>query len=126
MPLVRISLLHGRSATHLAALRRGVYEAMRETFDVPEDDRFILIHLHAAEAFDCDPHYMHIDRSDDLVVIQITCSDHRSVAQKQAFFQRVADKLNADPGLRREDVFINLVETRKENWSFGNGIAQLA
>lgn len=125
MPLVRISLRYGKPATHLAALRRGIYEAMRETFDVPEDDRFILIHQHDAGEFDCDRHYLGIERSNDLVIVQIACNDSRSAEQKQAFYRRVADKLAANPGLRREDVFINLLETGGENWSFGNGVAQL-
>jgi phenylpyruvate tautomerase PptA (4-oxalocrotonate tautomerase family) len=126
MPLVRISLRRGKSAAHLAALRNGIYEAMREVFDVPEDDRFILIHQHDAEEFDCDPHYLGIDRSDDLVIVQIACRDSRSAAQKQAFYRRVIEKLAADPGLRPQDVFINLLETAKENWSFGDGVAQYA
>lgn len=126
MPLVRISLRRGKSAVHLAALRNGVYGAMREAFDVPEDDRFVLIHQHDAGEFDCDPNYLGIARSDDLVIVQVACNDTRTVAQKQAFYRRVADNLAADPGLRPEDVFINLLETAKENWSFGNGIAQYA
>ena len=126
MPLVRISLRRGKSAVHLAALRNGIYEAMREAFDVPEDDRFILIHQHDTDEFDCDPHYLGIDRSEDLVVVQIACRDSRSTAQKQAFYRRVIEKLAADPGLRPQDVFINLLETAKENWSFGNGVAQYA
>lgn len=126
MPLVRISLRRGKSAVHLAALRNGIYEAMREAFDVPENDRFILIHQHDTDEFDCDPHYLGIDRSEDLVVVQIACRDSRSTAQKQAFYRRVIEKLAADPGLRPQDVFINLLETAKENWSFGNGVAQYA
>ena len=126
MPLVRISLRRGKPAAHLAALRNGIYAAMRETFDVPEDDRFILIHQHDAEEFDCDPSYLGIARSEDLVIVQIACNDTRTVAQKQAFYRRVAERLAADPGLRPEDVFINLLETARENWSFGNGIAQYA
>ena len=126
MPLVRISLRRGKSAAHLAALRNGIYAAMRETFNVPEDDRFILVHQHDAEEFDCDPNYLGIARSDDLVIVQIACNNTRTVAQKQAFYRRVAENLAADPGLRPEDVFINLLETARENWSFGNGIAQYA
>jgi phenylpyruvate tautomerase PptA (4-oxalocrotonate tautomerase family) len=126
MPLVRISLRRGKSAVHLAALCNGIYEAMREAFDVPENDRFILIHQHDTDEFDCDPHYLGIDRSEDLVVVQVACRDSRSTAQKQAFYRRVIEKLAADPGLRPQDVFINLLETAKENWSFGNGVAQYA
>lgn len=126
MPLVRISLRRGKPAAYLAALRRGVYQAMRETFDVPEHDRFILIHQHDAEEFDCDRHYMGIERSDDLVIVQVACNNSRGIAQKRAFYRCMADRLGTDPGLRPEDVFINLVETARENWSFGNGVAQLA
>ncbi|AND67860.1 4-oxalocrotonate tautomerase [Dyella thiooxydans] len=126
MPLVRISLRRGKPAAHLAALRNGVYEAMRETFGVPEDDRFILVHQHDPAEFDCDPQYLGIERSDDLVIVQIVCNNSRTMAQKQAFYRRVAEKLATAPGLRPEDVFINLVETARENWSFGNGVAQYA
>ena len=126
MPLVRISLRRGKSATHLAALRNGIYAAMRETFDVPEDDRFILVHQHDDGEFDCDPNYLGIPRSDNLVIVQIACNNTRTAAQKQAFYRRVAGNLATDPGLRPEDVFINLLETARENWSFGNGIAQYA
>lgn len=118
MPLVRISLRRGKSTAHPVALR--------ETFNVPEDDRFILIHQHDAGEFDCDPNYLGIARSDDLVIVQIACNDTRTVMQKQALYRRVAENLAADPGLRPEDVFINLLETARENWSFGKGIAQYA
>jgi len=126
MPLVRITLRRGKSSAHLAALRNGVYQAMRETFNVPENDRFILISQHDADEFDYDPGYLGIARSDDLVIVQITCNTGRTVEMKQALYRSIADNLAADPGLRPEDVFINLVETSKENWSFGNGIAQYA
>lgn len=99
---------------------------MRETFDVPPGDRFILIHQHDAGTFDCDQHYLGIERSDDLVIVQVTCRDSRSVAQKQALYRRVAEKLVANPGLRPKDVFTTLVETRAENWSFGPGLAPYA
>jgi phenylpyruvate tautomerase PptA (4-oxalocrotonate tautomerase family) len=124
MPLVRIALRRGKSPAYLAALRQGIYQAMRDTFDVPENDRFILVSQHDADEFDYDPNYLGIPRSDDLVIVQIACNNTRSVAQKQAFYRRVAETLAADPGVRPGDVFINLLETSKENWSFGNGIAQ--
>jgi 4-oxalocrotonate tautomerase len=69
---------------------------------------------------------MNIERNDDLVILQITVSNTRNVEQKKALFARIAELLSQNPGLRREDVFINLVEVVKENWSFGNGIAQYA
>jgi phenylpyruvate tautomerase PptA (4-oxalocrotonate tautomerase family) len=126
MPLVRIALRRGKSSSHLTALRNGVYQAMRAIFNVPEDDRFILVSQHDADEFDYDTGYLGIARSDELVIVQITCNAGRSLEQKQALYRAIADNFASDPGLRREDVFINLVEVVKENWSFGNGVAQYA
>jgi Uncharacterized protein, 4-oxalocrotonate tautomerase homolog len=126
VPLVRISLRRGKLPAHLAALRTGVYRAMRDTFNVPENDRFILVSQHDADEFDYDPTYLGIARSDELVIVQITCNAGRTVEMKQALYRRIAENFSADPGLRPEDVFVNLVEVAKENWSFGNGVAQYA
>jgi phenylpyruvate tautomerase PptA (4-oxalocrotonate tautomerase family) len=126
MPLTRISLRRGKPAAYRKAVLDGVYLAMRETFNVPEDDRFMLITEHDADDFSYGADYLGIHRSDDLVIIQLTVSDTRTPAQKQALFSRIAQRLTDAPGLRPEDVFINLVEVKPENWSFGHGIAQYA
>jgi len=126
MPLTRISLQQGKSAPYRRAILDGVYAAMRETFEVPEDDRFMLVSEHDESGFVYGRSYLGIERSDDLVIIQLTVSNTRSVAQKKALFARIVDKLAENPGVRPQDVFINLVEVAKENWSFGNGAAQYA
>ena len=123
MPLARISLRRGKPAAYLAAIRDGIYAALRETFDVPENDRFVLITQHDADEFDYSPSYLNIARSDDLVMIQITVSNTRSIAKKQALYRRIVERLSDNPGLRPEDVLINLVEVLPEDWSFGNGRA---
>ena len=124
MPLVRIDLRRGKPAAYRRAICDSVYRALRETFNVPEDDRFMIVSEHDAPNFVHAESYLGISHTDDLVIIQITVSDTRTVEQKQALFARVAALLAENPGLRQEDVFINLVECKKENWSFGNGIAQ--
>jgi phenylpyruvate tautomerase PptA (4-oxalocrotonate tautomerase family) len=126
MPLVRISLRRGKPAPYRKAIAEGVYTALRETFNVPDEDRFITISEHDEDSLLFSRSYMGIERSDDLVILQITVSNTRTVEQKKALFARIAERLAQEPGLRREDVFINLVEVVKENWSFGNGIAQYA
>jgi phenylpyruvate tautomerase PptA (4-oxalocrotonate tautomerase family) len=126
MPLVRIDLRRGKSSAYLTAVRNGIYAAMQESFNVPKNDRFMVTHQHDAEEFDYDPNYLDISRSDDLVIIQIACNNTRTVDQKKAFYKAIVDKLVAEPGLRPEDVLINLVETTKENWSFGHGIMTYA
>ena len=126
MPLVRVSLRQGKSADYKKAIGDGVYRAMIETFAVPKEDRFVVISEHAESELQFSGTYLDIARSDDLVIIQITANNTRTVEQKKALFARIAELLSQHTGLRKEDVFINLVDVAKENWSFGNGIAQYA
>jgi phenylpyruvate tautomerase PptA (4-oxalocrotonate tautomerase family) len=99
---------------------------MRHTINVPEHDNFQILNEHDAEHFIFDPQYLGIQRSDQLVIIQITLNEGRTLEQKKALYQTIAQSLNTQLGIRLEDVLINLVEVKKENWSFGNGIAQYA
>lgn len=124
MPLVRIDLAKGKSATYRGTIGEVVYQAMLATLSAPKDDRFQVITEHAADGFIFDPNYLGIRRSKDCIFIQVTLNDGRTVDQKRAFYKAIADGLHERLDLRREDVFINLVEVRKENWSFGNGEAQ--
>jgi phenylpyruvate tautomerase PptA (4-oxalocrotonate tautomerase family) len=126
MPLVRVSLRRGKPAAYRKAILDGIYSAMLSAFAVPEEDRFMVINEHDEPDFSYSQNYLGIARSDDLVIIQITANNTRTVDQKKAFFRQIVENLKKDPGVRPEDVFINLVEVLKENWSFGNGIAQYA
>ena len=123
MPLTRVSLRGGKPATYRKAILDGLYQAMRETFDVPEDDRFATISEHDDGGFAYGKEYLGIRRSDDLVLIQLTVSNTRTVAQKKALYRRIVERLTESPGLRSEDIFINLVEVQPANWSFGHGVA---
>lgn len=126
MPLIRISMRRGRPASEPSAIVDGIYRALRETFEVPEDDLFAVIHQHDGDEFVFNANYFGFARSDALVIIQLTVSSTRGVGQKKALFAKIAEDLSRDPGLRPDDIFINLIETARENWSFGNGIAQYA
>jgi len=124
MPLVRIDLRKGKPAAYKKAIVDGVYRAMRETFNVPEEDRFMIVTEHDDDSFFFSTSYLGIERTNDMVLIQLTVTNSRSLDQKKALFARIVTLLSEAPGLRPQDVFINLVEVVKENWSFGNGIAQ--
>ena len=126
MPLVRVSLRRGKSDDYKKAIGDGVYQALRETFTVPEEDRFVTVSEHSESEFQFSKTYMDIARTDDLVILQITVTNSRTIEQKKALFARIVELLSQKPGLRKEDVFINLLEVAKENWSFGNGVAQYA
>ena len=124
MPLARIDLVRGKPAEYRRTIGDVVYEAMVETLKAPKDDRFQLISEYAPENHIADENYLGIKRTADTVFVQLTLNAGRTIEQKKAFYKAVADGLHARLGLRREDVFINLVEVAKENWSFGNGVAQ--
>ncbi|MFM0056756.1 tautomerase family protein [Paraburkholderia phytofirmans] len=126
MPLTRIALRAGKPVEYRKAVTESIQRALVDTFNVPKDDIFMLITEHEAGNFVYDNQYLNVQRSDDLVIIQITLNNTRTLEMKKALYKRMADELAESPGLRREDVFINLVEVLKENWSFGNGIAQYA
>jgi 4-oxalocrotonate tautomerase len=126
MPLVRISLIAGKPESHKRKVSEAVHRALVETISIPVQDRFQILTEHSAADFIYDPEYLKIHRTNDLVIIQITMSVGRTLEVRKALYRRIADLLSQEVGLRKEDVFINLVEVAKENWSFGNGEAQYA
>jgi phenylpyruvate tautomerase PptA (4-oxalocrotonate tautomerase family) len=125
MPLVRIDLRKGKDAAYRQQIARVVYDAM-VSVGVPANDRFQIIGEHDADDFVFDPTYLGINRTDDLVIIQITWNEGRTVEQKKKLYQTIAEGLGKAPGVSPDNVFINLVEVKRENWSFGRGIAQYA
>lgn len=126
MPLVRIDLLEGKTAEFKSQLGELVYKSMLETIGIPEEDKFVVVNDLKAEELIFSTNYLGVDRTDGIVIIQITMNEGRTTEVKKALYKMVADKLNSQLDIRKEDVFISLVEVNKENWSFGNGIAQYA
>jgi 4-oxalocrotonate tautomerase len=126
MPLVRISMREGKSAGYRKAIAEGVHQALVDTIAIPVQDRFQVITEHSPDGLIYNPDYLGIHRSDDVIYIQITITLGRTIEQRRALYARIVELLSADPGVRPEDVFVNLVEVARENWSFGNGQAQYA
>jgi 4-oxalocrotonate tautomerase len=126
MPFVRIDLVRGKPPSYRKTIGDVVYDAMVETIDVPQNDRFAVICEHGIEDFIFDAGYLGIVRTADCVFIAVTLNEGRTVEKKRAFYKAIADGLHERLALRPQDVFINLIEVKKENWSFGNGEAQYA
>lgn len=126
MPLVRIDVLQEYTTEQKAALGDGVHHALIEAIGIPPLDRFQVISTHAPGDLVFDPTYLGIPRTSRVVFVQITMSTGRTLEQKRALYKAIVRNLAERPGVREEDVFVNLVEVAKENWSFGNGIAQYA
>ena len=125
MPLARIDLMKGKPAKYRRTIGQIVYSAMVEILKAPENDRFQIITEHDDANFIFDPSFFGIERSPDLVFVQMALVEGRTVEQKRAFYKQVVDELHVKLGLRREDVFISLVGTGRDDWSFGNGEASL-
>ena len=125
MPIARIELARGKSPEHVKAIGQAVYDAML-AIGVPQNDRFQVITEHDPARLVFDRTYLGIDRTDDFILVQITMNEGRTLELKKKLYQGIADGIHAATGVRKQDVMINLVEVKKENWSFGNGEAQYA
>ena len=125
MPLVRISLQAGKPDSYRIAISDQVYQAMRETLNIPDGDRFQIITEHDQGQIVADPHFMGMDRSEEgFVLIQIFLGRGRTTDMKQALYHGIAERLEKSPGIRPDDVMIVLTEVGLDDWSFGRGEAQ--
>lgn len=124
MPLARIDLMEGKNAEYKRALADGVYRALVEAVGAPEKDQFAVVSEHDAESLIYSPDYLDVERTDDVVFVQIAMNEGRPVEKKKALYAKIVELFVEDPGVRPEDVVINLVEVDKANWSYGNGEAQ--
>lgn len=126
MPLVRISLPLNTLAVDVAAVSAAIHNALVATFEVPEPDRFHAIHHHNPQELICTPEFLGVAHSKQVVFVQISCSGGRSVEMKKALYAKIAVDISEATRFQSEDVIINLLETSRENWSFGRGVAQYA
>ena len=121
MPFARIDLIQGKAPEYRAAVADIVYRGIVDVLKAPDGDRFIVVSEHTADNLIYDPKFLGFNRSADFLLIQVTSTVGNTPEQKRAFFRQVADDLNRRVGIRREDVFINLVFVERADWSFGMG-----
>lgn len=127
MPLARIDVAAETSPETVAAIGDVVYDAMVNAANVPEHDRFQIVNRHAKdELIYPAAGYLGVTYTPKIVFIQITWNAGRSIDVKKAFYKAVADGIHAKTGLRKEDVWISLIDVKREDWSFGNGEMQYA
>jgi 4-oxalocrotonate tautomerase len=126
MPFVRVSAPEATSDEELQLISDAIHESMVATFNVPAKDRFQVLTRHAPNEISCAPEYLGIAHSERVVLIQITCNEGRTLDMKKALFAQLASSIAASTAIAAADVIVSLVEVKKENWSFGNGIAQYA
>jgi 4-oxalocrotonate tautomerase len=127
MPLVRIDVNKNASAARMRVVSEAVYHAMVEIANVPPHDRFQVITRHEAdEIIYPEEGYLGIEYSRDLIIIQVTWVGGRSTEVKKKFYQRIAYEIHEKEQVRMQDIWISLVDSGREDWSFGNGEMQYA
>jgi 4-oxalocrotonate tautomerase len=124
MPFVRISLKTPRSESQRVAIADGLHAALQSAIGVPAHDRFQVIETLGADMI-VDPEYLGIRRDDGAVFVEIHLSVGRTLEKKRALYRDIAENLET-AGVEKRNVFIHLIETTMENWSFGEGVAQYA
>ena len=126
MPLVRVSVPRHLDDRQLKHIADSIHESMVATFNVPADDRFQVFTRHAPDELVWAPTYLDIPHTPSIVFVQITCNEGRTVEMKKALFARLARSIASGGAILASDVIVSLVEVKKENWTFGNGLAQYA
>lgn len=123
MPLLRFDIIEGRSEEELNVLLNTAHDAMVEAFDVPERDRYQIVHTHKAHEMVIQDTGLGFKRSKDIVLISVT-SKTRTKEKKQRLYQLLAERLEANCGLAPTDLMVSIVESDAADWSFGLGEAQ--
>jgi len=123
MPLVKLWMRRGKSPEFLRTAADCVHDALVAQANVPADDRFQIIQELDAEALIAHPTYGGVNRSADLIVVEITLNHGRTLEIKKNLYADIVARLGSALDVRPDDVLISLVEVTKENWSFGNGLA---
>ncbi|MHA6481683.1 tautomerase family protein [Paenibacillus sp. strain BS8-2] len=126
MPFIRVSYMKPQyEPCQLERISQILMHALIQHFNVPADDLFQVFHAHGPEEFYYSNNYLGVERSNGLLFIQITLKSGRTTEQKTSFYGTLAEHLSRTVPMRIEDVFIVLVDTEFEDWSFGNGMAQM-
>ncbi len=126
MPLVRISVPQSTSTQDIEAVSESVHQALVAHCSVPLADKFHLVQRHARDELICTPEFLGVQHTTKVVMVQIFLSAGRSLEAKKALYAQISQQVAATSSFTASDVIINLSETTRENWSFGNGIAQYA
>jgi phenylpyruvate tautomerase PptA (4-oxalocrotonate tautomerase family) len=123
MPMLNFTVLRGRSREEIRQLLDSAHAAVVEAFEVPERDRYQIVDVREPEHVIALDTGLGFERSDKLVIIQVT-SRRRTDAQKQRFYELLAENLHRDCGLDAKDLIVSITENGDADWTFGEGRAQ--
>ena len=125
MPFVQVSLLRGKPPQTIEAIVESIHAALVDEFNIPESDKFQVVHEVDSKQLIFPPSYLGIPHSENIVYIHITAKKGRTVEMKKRLYEKIASLIHKRAGISTDDVFIVLTENNEENWSFGRGEVQL-
>jgi phenylpyruvate tautomerase PptA (4-oxalocrotonate tautomerase family) len=123
VPLLNFTVVAGRTPQEIRQLLDSAHAAVVEAFGVPNRDRYQIVNVREPDQVIALDTGLDIERSDRLVIIEVT-SRQRTDAQKQRFFELLAEKLQRDCGLDPKNLIVSITENHNADWSFGKGRAQ--
>jgi phenylpyruvate tautomerase PptA (4-oxalocrotonate tautomerase family) len=119
-------MLRGKPDDYICSIGDGLHRALVAEYDVPEHDRFQIVHQHEPYELIFDPTYLAGPRTEDFVLVAVTAGRARTTEMREAFFKRAAEELQRNPGLDPKNLMIVINTTQPDEWSFGDGVAQMA
>jgi phenylpyruvate tautomerase PptA (4-oxalocrotonate tautomerase family) len=129
MPFVNVYYPEGLSnKEELKKVSKSIHLSLIEHFEVPENDYFQMFLPYPSNQFFYDPYYLlegEKKRTEKIMYISITCGPGRTINQKKSLYQSLSKAISNHLNISTADIFITLNETSAENWSFGQGVAQM-
>lgn len=123
MPLLIFEVIEGRSEAELKTLLDAAHRAVLSAFEVPQRDRYQIVHENKAHHMVIEDTGLNLMRTRDLVVVRVITSP-RAEEQKQRFYADLSRELKESCGIESSDLMVSITTNSKGDWSFGNGVAQ--
>ncbi|SDW56596.1 Tautomerase enzyme [Marinococcus luteus] len=123
MPLIRMDVIEGRTEEELKLLADAIHDAVVESFEVPERDRYQIINQHKPYEMYIEDTGLGFERTNNIVVIQVI-SKTRTAEQKKQLYKKIAGNLEDRCSIEPEDVMVSITDNTEADWSFGLGEAQ--
>ena len=124
MPVTTINITEGMTEEAIDQLQSTIHSCFVKAWGILDNGGVYIINERTKSRMRISRTMWGINRSEQPpLLLQITSSP-RSKALKVELFRVLAEELEKQ-GVRKEDLFISITPTQPEDWSFGNGVAQL-
>lgn len=124
MPFVKVFIDKSCIKKSKKNISDAIHNSLIESFEIPQKDKFQVFIEVDNENLIFPDEYLGNNYS-NILFINITCKEGRTKKQKKCLYELCANKISESTEIKKDDIFITIIENSSDNWSFGNGIAQL-